>query len=145
VSLVKPTVYRGSRGVQQNLFCNFWTFIQVFTNFGSLKQFLELKTFENELKFTAQCRTETGLWLQCVAWRPATHGRLGHGLAARWRLADDKVLGSSTTTTRQMHRARRVEAGLLEEVRRRWGRAAASSSEGGSAVTPASSGSCRGG
>jgi hypothetical protein len=27
-------------------------------NFGSFKQFLQFKTIENELKFTAQCRAE---------------------------------------------------------------------------------------
>jgi hypothetical protein len=36
VSLVKPTVKSGSRGFVQNLFCKFWTFLQVSTNFGSL-------------------------------------------------------------------------------------------------------------
>jgi hypothetical protein len=43
-------VKSGSRGVQQNLFYNFWIFLQVSTNFGHLKQFLEFKTNENELK-----------------------------------------------------------------------------------------------
>jgi hypothetical protein len=33
VSLVKPTVKSGSRGFIQNLFCNFWTFLQVSMNF----------------------------------------------------------------------------------------------------------------
>jgi hypothetical protein len=36
VSLVKPTVNSGSRGLVQNLFYKFWTFLQVSTNFGSL-------------------------------------------------------------------------------------------------------------
>jgi hypothetical protein len=40
----------GSRGVQQNLFCNFWTLLQVFMNFGSLKQFLKFKQLKNDLK-----------------------------------------------------------------------------------------------
>jgi hypothetical protein len=70
-----------------NLFCNFWAFLQVSTNFGSLKQFLEFKITENELKFAALCQAEIGPWLQCTAQRPAmrgwTDGRLGHGLAAR--------------------------------------------------------------
>jgi hypothetical protein len=43
--------------------------------------------------------------------------------ASRWRPAGGKVLGSSTTTTRRMRRARRVEAGLTEEVEHGWGRA----------------------
>jgi hypothetical protein len=30
-----------SLGFIQNLFCHFWTFLLVFMNFGSLKQFLE--------------------------------------------------------------------------------------------------------
>jgi hypothetical protein len=45
--------------------------------------------------------------------------------AARWRLADGKVLGSSTMTMQRIRRASRVEAELTEEVERRWGRAAA--------------------
>jgi hypothetical protein len=50
VSLVKRTVKSGSIVVIQNLFCNFWTLLQVFKNFGSLKQFLELKTIEKRFK-----------------------------------------------------------------------------------------------
>jgi hypothetical protein len=50
VSLVKPTVKSGSRVLIQNLFCNFWTLLQVSMNFGSLKQFLEFKIIENDLK-----------------------------------------------------------------------------------------------
>jgi hypothetical protein len=33
VSLVKSTVKSGSKGFIQNLFCKFWTFLQVSTNF----------------------------------------------------------------------------------------------------------------
>jgi hypothetical protein len=68
----------GSREVQQNLFCNFRTFLQVSTNFGILKQFMEFKTIENELKFTAQCRAEI---------RPSAtvHGPVAcHARPARW-------------------------------------------------------------
>jgi hypothetical protein len=43
MSLVKPTVKIGSRGFIQNLCCKFWTFLQVSTNFESLKQFLLFK------------------------------------------------------------------------------------------------------
>jgi hypothetical protein len=50
VSFVKPSVKSGSRGVQRNLFCNFWTLLQVFTNFRSLRQFLEFKQLQNDLK-----------------------------------------------------------------------------------------------
>jgi hypothetical protein len=87
VSLVKPTVYSGSRGVQENLFCNFWTFLQVSINFRSLHYFLKLKTIENDLKSAAQCWAKIGPRLQRTARRLATCGRpegqLGHGLAAR--------------------------------------------------------------
>jgi hypothetical protein len=71
--------------------------------------------------------------------RDPSEGRLGHGLAARssrgggscahqhghraqvGALTGGKVLGWSTTVTRQMHQARRAEVGLTEEVGRRWG------------------------
>jgi hypothetical protein len=46
VSLVKPTVKSGSRGFIQIFFCKFWTFLQVSTNFGILKQFWNLKQLE---------------------------------------------------------------------------------------------------
>jgi hypothetical protein len=71
----------------KKLFCNFWTFLQVSMNLGSLKQFLEFKTIEKRFKIAAQCSIEIGPWLQCTARRPAMHGRpegrLGHGLAAQ--------------------------------------------------------------
>jgi hypothetical protein len=58
VSLVKPTVKSGSRGCIQNLFCKnkFWTFLQVSTNFWSLKQFLLFKTIRKMIKSPAQGR-----------------------------------------------------------------------------------------
>jgi hypothetical protein len=84
VSLVKPTVKSGSRGFIQNLFCNFWTFLQVSTNFESLKQFLLFKTIGKTIKFSAQYRAEN--WLQVTShggWRPVLRGRptsrLGRG------------------------------------------------------------------
>jgi hypothetical protein len=40
--------------------------------------------------------------------------------ARRW-MGRGKVLGSSTTAKRRLHRAKRAEAGLIEEVERRWG------------------------
>jgi hypothetical protein len=40
----------GSRGFLQKLFSNFLTFLQVSTNFGSLKQFLEIKTIRKSIK-----------------------------------------------------------------------------------------------
>jgi hypothetical protein len=58
VILVKPTVRSGSRGFIQNLFCNFWTSLQVSTNFLGLKQFLEFKTIEKHLNPRAQYRAE---------------------------------------------------------------------------------------
>jgi hypothetical protein len=39
-----------------NFILYFWTLVQVSMNFGSLKQFMQFKTIENELKFAAQCR-----------------------------------------------------------------------------------------
>jgi hypothetical protein len=81
-------------------------------------------------------------------WRGhrAQDGVVARSLMAQWRLASSKVLGSSTMTKRQMCLTRRAEVGLTEVVaRRRGGAAAVSSPEGGSAVTPASSGSYRGG
>jgi hypothetical protein len=83
-----PTAKSGSRGFIQNLFCKVWTFLQVFTNFGSLPYFLEFKTIRKMIK---KCRTVTGLKsahsLRHSSRRLATRGRpegwLGHGLAAQ--------------------------------------------------------------
>jgi hypothetical protein len=82
-----------------------------------------IKTIENELKFTAQCRAEIGLRLQRL---PAA------------------VLSSSITAERWMRQARGAEAGLTDVVAR-WLSAAASSPEARSAASPASSRSCGGG
>jgi hypothetical protein len=58
-----------------------------FYKFWKFETISRIKTIENELKFAAQCRAETGPWLQCVARWPAmrgqSEGRLGHGPAAR--------------------------------------------------------------
>jgi hypothetical protein len=43
-SLVRPTGWSCSRGVQQKLVCHFSTFLKVSTNFGSLHYFLGIKT-----------------------------------------------------------------------------------------------------
>jgi hypothetical protein len=88
----KSTVKSGSRGIQQNLFCNFWTFLQVSMNFGSLKQFLELKQLKNHLKTLHSVGPQ-------ISPRPAAHGRnwpspvgrATHGTstmrwAVRWRV-----------------------------------------------------------
>jgi hypothetical protein len=64
VSLVKPNVKSGSRGFIQNLFCKFWTFLQVYTNFGSLKQFLLFKRIRKTIKSPTQYWVETGPRLQ---------------------------------------------------------------------------------
>jgi hypothetical protein len=70
----------GSREFIQNLFCNFWRFLQVSTNFGSLPYFLEFKIIEKRFKTAAQCRAEN---------RPTTtvHGPHGWpgGSAQPWR------------------------------------------------------------
>jgi hypothetical protein len=68
VSLVKPIVKSGSRVLKQNLFCKFWTLLQVSTDFGSLKQFLELKTIENDFKTLHSVGPQIGPW-------PAARGR----------------------------------------------------------------------
>jgi hypothetical protein len=87
VSLVKSIVKSGSRGVPENLFRNFWTFLQISTNFGILKQFLQFKTIEKHLNPWAQYWAETGPRLQ-----PTGHGGLpravgrNSGEAAAWRL-----------------------------------------------------------
>jgi hypothetical protein len=78
----------GSRGFIQNLFCKFWTFLQVSTNFGILNYFLLFKTIGKIFKSPVQC------WVRYRpeatahgAWRPAMRGQptslLGHGLVAR--------------------------------------------------------------
>jgi hypothetical protein len=64
VSLVKPNVKSGSRGFIQNLFYKFWTFLQVYMNFGNLKQFLLFKTIRKTIKSLAQYWAETGPRLQ---------------------------------------------------------------------------------
>jgi hypothetical protein len=86
VSLVKPIVKSGSRGVQKNYFVIFghsYKFLQI------LKVrtiFCELKQLKKDLKSPHSVRPKVGPWLQCTARRPATHGlpkgRLGHGLTA---------------------------------------------------------------
>jgi hypothetical protein len=60
----------GSREFIQNLFCKFWRFLQVSTNFGSLPYFLEFKIIEKRFKAAAQCRAENRL-TRCMR---ATHG-----------------------------------------------------------------------
>jgi hypothetical protein len=92
VSLVKPTVKSVSRGVQQNLFCNFWTLLQVSMNFASLKQFLKFKIIKNDLKSPHSVGPKTGPRLQCVARRPATRGVVTRWTTTRWGLAGGKVL-----------------------------------------------------
>jgi hypothetical protein len=113
----------------QNLFCNFWTLLQVSTNFGSLKQFLEFKQLKNDFKSSHSVVPAT---------RGRTEGRLGHDLAARlnrggsprraetgarvgtvtrstaarWRLAGGKVLLVSTSEVPGWRRVGGVEAGL---------------------------------
>jgi hypothetical protein len=88
-----------SRGVEQNLFCNFWTFLQVSTNFGSLKQFLKFKIIENELKTPHSVGPQIGPRPAArgrkrpthAAWRPAAHGE-------KWpRPAGQMARGASTT------------------------------------------------
>jgi hypothetical protein len=86
VSLVKPTVYSGSRGAQENLFCNFWTFLQVSINFRSLHYFLKLKIIENDLKplgtVLGQIRPEAEGLLGAVAAGHHSLTARGHGPAA---------------------------------------------------------------
>jgi hypothetical protein len=105
-----------------------------------LKQFLELKIIENNLKSAARCWAEIGPRLQHVARRPTTHDRqedqLGHGLAARSSSGDALAGGPVVASERQglglKHHgraadapARGAEAGLTDVVARWRGRAAA--------------------
>jgi hypothetical protein len=73
--LVKPTVNSGSRGVQQNLFYNFWTLLQVFTNFESLNYFLPFKTIGKTIKNATRCQASN---------RPTTYGTRAK-MARGWR------------------------------------------------------------
>jgi hypothetical protein len=86
VSLVKPTVKSGSRGFIQNLFCKFWTFLQVSTNFGSLKQFLLLKIIRKIIKSLPQYWAESGPRLQPTgrSGLPRAVGRKA-GWATAWQ------------------------------------------------------------
>jgi hypothetical protein len=71
VSLINPTVKSGSRGFMQILFCNFWTLLQVSTNFESLKQFLEFKQLKNDFKSPHSVGPKSGP-------RPATLGPVAY-------------------------------------------------------------------
>jgi hypothetical protein len=123
VSLVKPTVKSGSRGFIQNLFCKFWTFLQVSMNFESLKQFLPFKIIRKTIKSPTQHWDETEPRLQltgrgglpcavgrkagwATAWQPSPAGqtacvaRCGHHTqtargTARW-CARRRLSGGST-------------------------------------------------
>jgi hypothetical protein len=140
----KSTVKSGSRGIQQNLFCNFWTFLQVSMNFGSLKQFLELKQLKNHLKTLhsvgpqispcpaahgrnwpspvgrATRGTSTMRWARSLRGAHARGGAVARRQGARRWTGRGKVLGSSTTAKRRLRGAKRAEVGLTEEVGRRW-------------------------
>jgi hypothetical protein len=108
VSFVKPTVKSGSSEFIKNLFCNFWTFLLVSTNFGSLNYFLLFKTIGKTinkghtvpgLKPAHGLRRagENGpLWRHgglpraagrqagwALAWRPATRGNGVHVVRSR--------------------------------------------------------------
>jgi hypothetical protein len=50
----------GSKRFIQNLVCNFYTFLQVSTNFGSLTNFCDLKQLKKHLKSPAQYQAKTG-------------------------------------------------------------------------------------
>jgi hypothetical protein len=82
VSLVKPTVKSSSRRFIQNLFCKFWTFLQVSTNFGRLKQFLEFKTNWKKIKTVPQywaSHSAHGLRCSSVGGPLSLLGRIGTG------------------------------------------------------------------
>jgi hypothetical protein len=80
VTLVKPIAWSGLRGVQQNLFCNFLILLQVSTNFESLKQYLEFKTIENELKIH-RTLSDRNRPVATVRGPAAYHARLAGWLA----------------------------------------------------------------
>jgi hypothetical protein len=70
----------GSRGFIQNLFCNFWTLLQVSTNFRSLKQFQEFKQLKNDFKSPHSVGPKSGP-------RPATLGMVACHARPAERLA----------------------------------------------------------
>jgi hypothetical protein len=111
VSLVKPTVKSGSRGFIQNLFCKFWTFLQVSTNFGSLKQFLLLKTIRKIIKSLPQYWAETGPRLQ-----PTGRGGLPRTVG---RKACNAHAGAVTTRRLRARRRGGVLAGGSAVAQRR--------------------------
>jgi hypothetical protein len=146
VSLLKPTVSSVSRVFIQNLFYNFCTFLQVYTNFASLHYFLRIKSIEKQFKIgctvpgrirsvaTVQAqwptmcdRSKGRLGLGLVQPRSGSHG---HGVVARsprgrWWLAGGNVLLASLRGPSGGHRAMRAEAGLTQTATRRWGGGAA--------------------
>jgi hypothetical protein len=110
----------GSRGFIQNLFCNFWTLLQVSTDFESLHYVLRIKTIEKRFKNRRTLRgRKSPRGYGARTWRPVMRGRsegwLGHSLvtqsshrcgpraacasvvttrgATQWLLAGSKVLG----------------------------------------------------
>jgi hypothetical protein len=121
VSLVNPTVKSGSRGFIQNLFCKFWTFLQVSMNFGSLKQLLLFKTIRKMIKSLSQYWAETGPRLQ-----PTGRGGLLCAIgwnsreAAAWRLGP---AGKTAHSARGNGRAPRGRSVVTARGPRVWWRA----------------------
>jgi hypothetical protein len=125
VSFVKPTVQSDSRVFIQNIFCNFWTFLQISMNFGSLHYYLGIKSIEKRLNRRHSVGPQSGP--HAAARRPAAHGRLSRGSAvarrprAHRRLACRGVEGDGTRAVGGVRRARWEMARLTKEVGRRWG------------------------
>jgi hypothetical protein len=121
-----PTAKSGSRGFIKKLFCNFWTLLQISTNFGSLKQFPEIKTIEKNDYSDTQCRAphsahglrhpgKTGPRAVAVDGLP-------RGLAeAHRRLTCYRVGGEGTEAAGRVRRERRLVAGLTQSVARQEG------------------------
>jgi hypothetical protein len=57
-------VYRFSKGFEQNLLCNFWTYVLISIDLQSLEQFLGFKSIQKKRKPCAQCGATFGPRLQ---------------------------------------------------------------------------------
>jgi hypothetical protein len=98
---------RVAQGVQQNLVCHFWTFIQVSTNFESLHYFLRIKSIEKRLNRPHSAGRIWPMASAFQAWWPAERGALAcwHGSAHPGRPAHAVPPHSGHTRGRR-HRSR---------------------------------------
>jgi hypothetical protein len=118
----------------KNLFYNFWTLIQVSTNFGSLGQFLEFKQLKNATQCRASNRpTACGARVKTAhGRRPATRGR--RSWPSRGGGCDTWKRSAHRAHSWRGHRAQLTRAGAVtRSTAARWGLA-------GAKVLPASTG-----